>query len=311
MILPSSCLHFGPIQNLIVTHMLLAVDRNYQPTCPKVLYRASGERKVFSRIHLAQVDQKHVYLQFKNKIMRVPVSKCSVLRNVKDCLSAKDPHCVWCVSEDSCIFEDHCTDSEWLSIPNESQKSMFSHHVVKDSSGKIKLTISTHLTLQQKVHSNFTCEFSANSSQLCGQHWLSAQFPQCTCILFDTLISDDLDVTIKISLGKVNLTEQRKLINCSNIHGQPGSLLCLQCIRAGCQWIENSCSWATDPAQNTQDHFCQKMEAGTNISIPDITSISPSVVSLHGKNHALLSGYNLSNVIGVRILTRMDCSPQE
>ncbi|MEQ2210881.1 hypothetical protein XENOCAPTIV_021057, partial [Xenoophorus captivus] len=114
----------------------LAVDMNYQPTCPKVLYRASAERKVFSRIHLAQVDQKHVYLQFKNKIMRVPVSKCSVLRNVKDCLSAKDPHCVWCVSEDSCIFEDHCTDSEWLSIPNESQKSMFSHHVVKDSSGK-------------------------------------------------------------------------------------------------------------------------------------------------------------------------------
>ncbi|XP_035989442.1 plexin-C1-like, partial [Fundulus heteroclitus] len=133
----------------------LAVDINHKPTCPKVLYRAGGKHK-FPKIHLDQVDPKHVYLQFENKIERVPVSKCGVHQNVKDCLSAQDPHCVWCVSADSCTFKDHCTDSEWLSIPNELQTKMVSHQVMKDSHGKIKLMIQTHLTVEQKLHFNFT-----------------------------------------------------------------------------------------------------------------------------------------------------------
>ncbi|XP_054911469.1 plexin-C1-like [Poeciliopsis prolifica] len=283
----------------------LVVDRNFKPSCPEVLYRESEKRKVFPKIHLDQVDQNHVYLQFKNKIERVPVSRCSTHRNVRACLAARDPLCVWCVSEDSCTFEDHCTDSEWLSIPDEAQQEMISLRVVKVSSGMIKVLIQTHLTVQQKVQSNFTCEFSSNSSQICRQQGLSAQFPQCTCILIDTLITDDLDVTIKINVGKFELTEQRKLINCSTIH------LCRQCIRSGCQWMEDSCSWTSELTYNTQEDICLEMEAGINISIPDVISVTPSVVSLYGKNHALLSGHNLSDVIGVRVSTHMDCSPQE
>ncbi|XP_023205541.1 plexin-C1-like [Xiphophorus maculatus] len=291
--------------------MKLAVDRNFKPTCPEILYRENEKRKVFPKIHLDQVDQNHVYLQLKNKIERVPVSRCSTHRNVRACLSAQDPLCVWCVSEDSCTFEDHCTDSEWLSIPDEAQQEVISHRVVKVSSGMVKVLIQTHLTVQHKVQSNFTCEFSSNSSQICRQQGLSAQFPQCTCILIDTLLTDVLDVAIKIGIGKTELTEQRKLINCSSIHGQPSSPLCRQCISSGCQWMENSCSWASELTHNTQKDVCLEMEAGRKISLPDVISVTPSVVSLYGKNHALLSGQNLSDVIGVRISTYMDCSPQE
>ncbi|XP_014831240.1 PREDICTED: plexin-C1-like [Poecilia mexicana] len=291
--------------------MKLAVDRNFKPTCPEILYRESEKRKVFPKIHLDQVDRNHVYLQLKNKIERVAVSRCSTHRDVRACLSAQDPLCVWCVSEDSCTFEDHCTDSEWFSIPDEPQQEMISHRVVKDSSGMVKVIIQTHLTVPQKVQSNFTCEFSSNSSQICRQQGFSAQFPQCTCILIDTLLTDVLDVTININVGKSELTEQRKLINCSSVHGQPSSHLCRQCIRSGCQWMENSCSWASELTHNTQKDVCLEMEAEMNISTPDVVSITPSVVSLYGKNHALLSGQNLSNVIGVRISTHMDCSPQE
>ncbi|XP_007573126.2 plexin-C1-like [Poecilia formosa] len=291
--------------------MKLAVDRNFKPTCPEILYRESEKRKVFPKIHLDQVDQNHVYLQLKNKIERVAVSRCSTHRDVRACLSAQDPLCVWCVSEDSCTFEDHCTDSEWFSIPDEPQQEMISHRVVKDSSGMVKVIIQTHLTVPQKVQSNFTCEFSSNSSQICRQQGFSAEFPQCTCILINTLLTDVLDVTININVGKSELTEQRKLINCSSVHGQPSSHLCRQCIRSGCQWMENSCSWASELTHNTQKDVCLEMEAEMNISTPDVVSITPSVVSLYGKNHALLSGQNLSDVIGVRISTHMDCSPQE
>ncbi|PWA20031.1 hypothetical protein CCH79_00016058 [Gambusia affinis] len=279
--------------------MKLAVDRKFKPTCPEILYRDSEKRKVFPKIHLDQVDQNHVYLQLKNKIERVPVSRCSTHRNVRACLSAQDPLCLWCVSEDSCTFEDHCTDSEWMSVPDEAQQEMISHRVVKDSSGMIKVLIQTHLAVQQKVQSNFTCEFSSNSSQICRQQGLSAQFPRCTCILIDSLLTDVLDVTIKISIGKSELTEQRKLINCSSIHGQPSPHLCRHCISSGCQWIENSCSWASELTHNTQKDVCLEIEAGMNISIPDVISVTPSVVSLYGKNHALLSGHNLNDVIGM------------
>ncbi|XP_015248083.1 PREDICTED: plexin-C1-like [Cyprinodon variegatus] len=296
---------FGTADGFLIK---FAVDLNYKPTCPKVVYRATGEHRVFLKIILDQADQKHVYLQFKNKISRVPVSNCSIHRDVNECLSAQDPHCVWCVSEGSCTFENHCRDSEWLSIPNDTQKKIVSHQLVRDSSGNIKLVIQTHLEKHLKVPSNFTCEFSTNSSQLCGQNGLSAQFPQCTCIL-PTLPNNDLDVTIKISLGNSKLTEQRKITNCSSINGQPHFFSCRQCMKAGCQWRDNSCSWSSKLAQD--EHVCMKMEAVMNISVPDITSITPHVVSLYGKNHAVLSGHHLSNVIGVRIQTDFNCHSQE
>ncbi|XP_043963516.1 plexin-C1-like [Gambusia affinis] len=75
--------------------------------------------------------------------------------------------------------------------------------------------------------------------------------------------------------------------------------------------MEDSCSWASELTHNTQKDVCLEIEAGMNISIPDVISVTPSVVSLYGKNHALLSGHNLNDVIGVRISTHMDCSPQE
>ncbi|TDG96875.1 hypothetical protein EPR50_G00233140 [Perca flavescens] len=53
------------------------------------------------------------------------------------------------------------------------------------------------------------------------------------------------------------------------------------------------------------------MESGMKFSNPEISSITPSVVSFYGRNHAVLSGSNLSDVIRVRIQADMDCNPQE
>ncbi|XP_039647724.1 plexin-C1-like [Perca fluviatilis] len=53
------------------------------------------------------------------------------------------------------------------------------------------------------------------------------------------------------------------------------------------------------------------MESGMNFSRPEISSIAPSVVSFYGRNHAVLSGSNLSDVTRVRIQADMDCTPQE
>ncbi|XP_065807694.1 plexin-C1-like [Labrus bergylta] len=51
------------------------------------------------------------------------------------------------------------------------------------------------------------------------------------------------------------------------------------------------------------------MESWMNFSRPQISSITPSVVSFYGRNNAVLKGFNLSSVIRVRF--QADCTPQE
>ncbi|XP_039648380.1 plexin-C1-like [Perca fluviatilis] len=203
----------------------LAVDKNYHTTCPRVLYRATDDHQVFPKMHLDQVDLKHVYLPFRNQMKRVPVSKCSTSTNVQDCWSAQDPYCVWCGTKKSCTFEDDCQDSDWLSIPDDSQQKMVSYKVVKDDTGQITLNIQTHLSVGQKALSNFACKFSASSSKLC-RDGLPQQFPQCTCILSNsTLPAGGLHVTVKIRVGTTQLSKALKLSNCSDIEGPPTSVL--------------------------------------------------------------------------------------
>ncbi|XP_042259789.1 plexin-C1 isoform X1 [Thunnus maccoyii] len=287
----------------------LAVDNNYHTTCPRVLYRASDDRKVFPKIHLDKVDHKHVYVAFQNQMKRVPVSKCSTYKTLQECWSAQDPHCVWCGSN-SCTFEDECPDSDWLSIPDDYQQKMVSYNVVKDGTEQITLNIQTHVTVGQNARSNFACQISTSSNEFCSRGGPPPQFPQCTCILSNSALpAEGLAVTVKIRLGTNQWSEQLKLMKCSDIRGPPTSVLCQQCIDVGCVWSQNGCSWATAGVKNYS--VCQMVESGMNFSKPEISSITPSVVSFYGRNHAVLSGHNLSDVTRVRIQADMDCTPQE
>nr|XP_046234682.1 plexin-C1 isoform X2 [Scatophagus argus] len=288
----------------------LAVDKNYHTTCPMVLYRANDDRRVFPKIHLDQVDRKYVYVPFQNQMKRVPVSKCSTYTNVQHCWSAQDPYCVWCSSTRSCMFEDDCQDSNWLSIPDDFQQKMVSYKLVKDSTDQITLTIQTHLTVGQDALSNFFCQFLQNSRELCRRDSPPPQFPHCKCILINNTLPDEgLHVKVKIGLGMTQLFKQLKISNCADIKGPPTAALCRQCIEAGCLWSKNSCSWADQGER--KDSVCQMMESRMNVSGPEIFSISPSVVSFYGRNHAVLSGRNLHSVTRVRIQGDMDCKPQE
>ncbi|MED6262226.1 hypothetical protein ATANTOWER_016400 [Ataeniobius toweri] len=165
----------------------LAVDKNNVPACPEELYRASRSQKELPKIHLDPVDRKYVYLQSKDKIIHIPVSKCNVYKNVKDCCTAQDPYCVWCYSERRCTFKDDCKGTEWLSIPDESHQEVVSHRSMNDNTGKVKVVVQVHLTVTQKVQSNFSCQITTTFGQLCRPNRPQPQYPQCTCILADAL----------------------------------------------------------------------------------------------------------------------------
>ncbi|XP_034529607.1 uncharacterized protein LOC117805110 [Notolabrus celidotus] len=187
---------------------------------------------------------------------------------------------------------------------------MVSYKVAQDQTGQITLNIQMHVTVGKDASSNFACQFSPSSSERFEMEQLPPKFPHCTSILKDsTLPARGLPVTIKIRLGTTSVEERLNLLNCTNIRGPPTSVLCRKCIMAGCGWTANGCSWAKEGVGN--DSVCQKMESWMNFSRPEISSITPSVVSFYGRNHAVLFGSNLSSVIGVRIQAAMDCTPQE
>jgi len=117
----------------------------------------------------------------------------------------------------SCTFEDDCPNSDWLSIPDDSQQKMVSYKVMKDSTGQVEiililkyndnnhhvwlsvigftltsflsqvtLNIHTHLTVGRQALDKYSCNFSTSSSdfiELCRKESPFPKFPQCTCIL--------------------------------------------------------------------------------------------------------------------------------
>ncbi|XP_029016185.1 plexin-C1 isoform X2 [Betta splendens] len=288
----------------------LVVDKNYHPACFTVLYKANDNHPVFPKIHLDQVDHKHVYVALRHQVKRVPVSNCSTFTNLQECLSAQDPNCVWCSSKRSCEFEDDCKDSEWLSIPEDFHNDPVSYKLERSHVGQLKLIVQTHLTTSQKDPSGFACQFVGAFGEMCDRNNPPPQFPQCTCILKSgTLPDEGLNLTIRFRLGTVNFTEQLKLNNCSNIRGSPSSFLCEHCVKSGCGWSKTGCSWANHGEGNAS--VCQTIKSKMSFSPPEISSISPRVVSFYGRNHAVLSGYNLSDVTRVRFQRDTACAAQE
>ncbi|XP_053718951.1 plexin-C1 [Synchiropus splendidus] len=288
----------------------LSVDSNFQTTCPTVLYHTSNDRKVFPKMHIDDTDGKHLYAAFKNQVKRVLMSKCSAMTRLEDCWSAQDPTCVWCGPEQRCMFEGECQSEDWISYAESYQKKVVSYRLVEQSMGQIALKVQAHITAGREVRGGFACQFSGRSGVLC-RDGLPQSFPGCTCVLSSSKLPiKSTDVLLKMKLGRSTHQERVTLQNCTEIKGPRTSALCLQCVSVGCSWTGNGCSWHSDIG-NVQVSDCLSVESGTSSSMPNITSVTPKTVSFYGKNHALLSGQNLSQVTKGRIQFELDCTPRE
>ncbi|XP_049617573.1 plexin-C1 [Syngnathus scovelli] len=288
----------------------LNVDKNLRATCPTYLYRTADDSKVFSAMHL-EADGKHVYAAFSNQVLRVPVSECHAHETLDECWSAQDPVCVWCGVKNSCTFKSDCRDSDWLSFPDDYQKRKISFTVTQQSDAQIRLDVRTHVSRAEN-NSSFACQFSASSGELCSRAGPSPTFPQCTCIFSNATLPPDreLSVTVKFRLSSMmTFWERITLMTCPDVKGSPPAVLCRRCFELGCSWSNGSCSWATAGEMN--DQVCQAIQSPMDFPKPEISSVSPNVVSFYGYNRAVLSGRNLAAVTRVRIHTDMNCVPRE
>ncbi|XP_059904564.1 plexin-C1-like [Gadus macrocephalus] len=281
----------------------LTVDATLQAQCLSVIWKAPDDRRVFPKMHLDPVGRKHVFVAVRDKLMRVPVSQCVQHSSLQSCWNARDPYCGWCGALRRCSFEDECPSSLWLSVPDDlSQRRMLSHSFQEDAEGKITLVVFTHLK-RGGAPANFSCRFDSSVGVLGG---LGYKYPECTCLLPPVIAG--LRVSVTVSLGEVDVTEELNLLNCSGITGAPTPLLCSQCLAAGCGWSHGACTWTRSGALNMS--ICQGLQTGVD-SLPEIINITPSEMSFYGKNNAVLKGRNLGHVIGVRLQGHLDCSAKE
>ncbi|RVE56277.1 hypothetical protein OJAV_G00219740 [Oryzias javanicus] len=173
-------------------------------------------------MQLDPVDQKHIYVPFEKKILRLPVSQCRKYQTLQECWSAQDPFCVWCGSKNRCTFEVDCDTSNWLSISGK-QKKMVTHKVVMETPEKIKLVVQIHATGGENVKSSFACRFSQPLDKIKSL----SRFPQC---IFNLLVTFPLlknNSISKTALGskKTEFCLRVSIVSELGVYGQTTAVL--------------------------------------------------------------------------------------
>ncbi|KAL2102560.1 hypothetical protein ACEWY4_001728 [Coilia grayii] len=283
----------------------VVLDESLEPGCPTVLYSSEEDRLFSPKMLFNPGNRTHIYLAQGKQMRKIPVAQCGVYETLTDCWSALDPFCGWCGSKHKCTFQHDCSSSEWVSVPGTSQRrETISVHMNRGTTGQ-DIVVTALPNLNSSI--DFSC-----AVEECGS---PGPYP-CSCTLSsDSFPAQGLSLRINITVQRETHIQEVHLKNCPSIRGTPTSALCMECISAGCKWSDaaNSCTWrpaSTAFSAFTQD-VCEALPSGQNETKPEILSMTPSEVSIHGRNGASITGQNLKSVTKVRFQGTLDCSPKE
>ncbi|XP_057180417.1 plexin-C1-like [Triplophysa rosa] len=282
----------------------LVLDERFSPGCPTVLYRSDDDQEFLPRMHLDPVDSKYIYIALKNQIRRVPVVQCVKHTSLRNCRAAFEPFCGWCVNQSRCSTQNECSKSSWVSFSKDSlQKQLISFQVAKKSPSEIHLNLA--LSLESTQNPAFSCKFTTGGVNLCDRSDPAAVFPNCSCSFSDDrLPTGGLEVSATVTIGDQMITETLMLKNCPSITNNSTNssyTQCVLCASAGWHWSSSFKRCDRTHGNEAQFHRLD----------PEILSIKPNKVSLHGRNSVLLTGRNLESVTKIRIQGVLDCIQKE
>ncbi|XP_015207788.2 plexin-C1 [Lepisosteus oculatus] len=299
----------------------IVLDKNLNSGCPDILYQFPGDNAVFSKMILDPVDKKQVYIALEKQLSRIRVANCSRFDALRTCWAGQDPYCGWCASESRCTFHDECSNSAWITIPEEpfeNLKQMISYqlndYTLANKEG-ITLDVMVHLNVASLQNTSFACVFMyGDNVSLCENSNLNPVFLGCSCSFpKNRLVPEGLNVKVSIRINSVNIVENWTLKKCSEI-GRTSTTpnRCAVCIAAGCYWSlkDNLCSSSPDSSYVSQtQNTCPK--ENTSSLVPEIHLIEPTEISYLGKNKVTIKGTNLSQVSKIWITGSADCRPIE
>ncbi|XP_031439218.2 plexin-C1-like [Clupea harengus] len=288
-------LFFGTGTGLLIK---LVVDASLKPGCPTVLYSSNEDQHILPRMLFTPVHHTDIYIALGNQMIRVPVAQCGVYQTLRDCWSALDPFCGWCVSQSRCSFQHDCSSSDWVSVPGTSlQREIISVHMKRSTNGQ-DITVTAAPNLNIGIH--FSCAL-----EKCDSPGPSS----CSCILSsESFPAEGLSLSVLITIQRETLIKDVLLENCSAIRGGPPSVLSPVLSYSGNSpsvelltfHIPSGTKSTVRVCVLTPDSQCHGNAKLTYASQPTCRGLSPNTTWASGGREILFAGSNLEFVEKVK-----------
>ncbi|XP_048862931.1 plexin-C1 isoform X2 [Brienomyrus brachyistius] len=279
----------------------IALDGNLKPTCARVLYESDEDVPVFFKM-LLDPENTAIYMATGKQLTAVSVAQCDKYSSMKDCWSAQDPFCGWCVPKKRCMFNSECPGTTV-----EVYRTMPSLQIKSVSSDQITVNVTTPLRLPNG--SSVSCSFNAVGSDICYK-----PTSPCSCTFpVHNLPAEGFNIAVRITVAEEEITEHLVVKNCPNITAASSVAQCYACVTSGCTWSSSqTCSWPNGELHEAQaEDVCKDVAPPSNYSKPEVHSVIPNVVSFHGKNNAEMTGTNLDLVTKIRLQGSLECYSEE
>ncbi|XP_048862938.1 plexin-C1 isoform X2 [Brienomyrus brachyistius] len=221
---------------------------------------------------------------------------------MKDCWSAQDPFCGWCVPKKRCMFNSECPGTTV-----EVYRTMPSLQIKSVSSDQITVNVTTPLRLPKG--SSVSCSFNAVGSDICDK-----PTSPCSCTFpVHNLPAGGFNIAVRITVVEEEITEHLVVKNCPNITAASSVAQCYSCVTSGCTWSSSqTCSWPNGELHQAQaEDVCKDVARPLNYSEPEVHSVIPNVVSCHGKNNVEMIGKNLNHVTKTRLQGSLECYSED
>ncbi|XP_065695260.1 plexin-C1 [Patagioenas fasciata] len=266
------------------------LNEDMESNCPEVLYEIKEETPIFPKLRLDPVDNNYIYLSSANKVRRIPVANCGRYVSQKECLSAKDPYCGWCSSNQRCTLKENCTGSNrtkgWYDI---------SHAPDKDLKILLRFPAKNQVAVAASVNKIITsCVIKIVEPVEIFYENVVLKNSSCFCNLTTPVITDNDCLVLEASLSSSswNMTQTVQLKNCS------------RCIHKGecarCKWTRVS------PATTCQDSCNAAAPNGITTAQKtehiSIHSIEPLWISTLGKSEITVKGENFTRASGIKLI---------
>ncbi|XP_044136449.1 LOW QUALITY PROTEIN: plexin-C1 [Bufo gargarizans] len=282
----------------------VTLNSNYTANCPEVLYTFTNEAPVFHTIPMDPVDINYLYVATVKEIKRLKIANCEQRESCNDCLSANDPHCGWCPSENRCTMKTECGAStalgKWIGISDGFGKCLKIKAFPKD--GKIAVSIEKNPSLFDR-NAPWNCEIINKDTRetLCSGK-SEAPSLNCSCQLSAQKTYETATLTAAAKSGSTAISAQFQFQKCS----QYTEFSCLDCISSGCLWCTKTskCTSPLSQCENNdyvdenkciliEENAAQGSSANVTIEFVEVDR----VLSV-GKKNVLIGGKNCSGYQG-------------
>ncbi|KAG9465451.1 hypothetical protein GDO78_018344 [Eleutherodactylus coqui] len=201
------------------------------------------------------VDINYLYVATVKEIKRLKIANCGQHESCNDCLSAYDPHCGWCHSENRCTMKTECTSStapgKWIGITEGFGKCLKIKVVPKD--GKIAVSIEKNPSLFDE-NTPWNCEITNKDTKktICsGKN--KAPSLNCSCEFPAHNIYDTATLSAAAQSNSIAFSAQFQFQKCS----QYSAFSCLDCISSGCLWCTKA-STCTSPLSQCESDYADE-----------------------------------------------------